>query len=232
MARTRSRKAKSTSAGDRSFLSRRAAIVWGALLASMTTVGGGLLLLQGDPTPRMDGLALAAPVAAMGATPIEAIFSTKTPVERGRWEGIVIHHSGAAFGNAKTIAAQHQARKLSGLGYHFVIGNGAGADDGELNVGYRWLEQAPGAHTGGPGEDLYNSRYIGICLVGDGDRRPFTKAQMRRLAQLVGALQSRLGIQPDHVLLHSDVAETSSPGRLFPLAEFRAGLVRPALAAQ
>lgn len=226
MPRTRSRKSNSGAASDRSVVSRRAAIVWGALLASMTTVGGGLLLMQGDPAPRMDGLALAAPLAAVGATPIEAIFNVKAPVEKGRWDGIVIHHSGAAFGNAKTIAAQHQARKLSGLGYHFVIGNGAGADDGELNVGYRWLEQAPGAHAGGPREDLYNGRYIGICLVGDGDRRPFTKAQMRRLTQLVGALQTRLGIPADHVLLHGDVAETSSPGRLFPIVDFRAGLVR------
>jgi len=207
-------------------LSRRTGVVWGSLVASMTVVGGMLLVLQGDPTPRMDGLALASPVAAVGATPIETIFQTRRPVQSGAWEGIVIHHSGAPFGNAATIAAQHQARGLHGLGHHFLIGNGSGADDGELHVSYRWLDQAPGAHTGGPSEDYYNRRTIGICLVGDGDRKGFTPAQMRRLVQLVTALQIRLGIPADRVVLHSDVAPTTSPGRLFPLAEFRQSLVR------
>lgn len=200
--------------------------MWGSLLGAMTTVGALLLALQGEPPPRMDGLALAAPVASAGATPIEAVFDTRVPIRSGEWQGIVVHHSGAPYGSAATIAAEHRARRLDGLGYDFVIGNGDGAEDGEIHVGYRWLDQLPGAHTGGPNEELYNRRYIGICLVGDGDRRPFTQAQVRRLTQLVTALQRRLGIPDDRVVLNRDVAATSSPGRFFPLADFRRALVR------
>ena len=209
----------------------RTRIVWGSLLGSMTCVGALLLFLEGDPAPRMDGLALAAPVAAVGATPIEAIFETRVPLQDGRWEGIVIHHSGSPFGSPATIAAEHQARRLHGLGHHFVISNGNGAEDGELHVGYRWLDQLPGAHSGGPDEELLNQRYIGVCLVGDGDRRPFTEAQIRRLTLMVGALQRRLGLPDDRVILHRDAAGATSPGHYFPEASFRAELarLRPAL---
>lgn len=200
---------------------RRAGIVWGALLAAMTSVGGLLLALEGRPAPTLNGLALAAPVAAAGATPIQAVFETREGIADQRWEGIVIHHSGSRYGSAATIAADHQARNLHGLGYHFVIGNGAGADDGELYVGYRWMDQLPGAHTGGVREDHYNRRYIGICLIGDGDRGEFTQTQLGRLVQLVTALRERLDLPLDRVLLHSDVAPVRSPGRFFPEAAFR-----------
>ncbi|RMD63068.1 MAG: N-acetylmuramoyl-L-alanine amidase, partial [Planctomycetota bacterium] len=96
----------------------------------------------------------------------------------------------------------------------------------ELFVGYRWLDQLPGAHAAGPDQDVYNRRWIGICLIGDGDRRPFTPAQLRRLTELLQALQERLGITEDRVLLHRQIAATTSPGRLFPEAEIREALLR------
>src|SRR3954467_14151974 len=159
--------------------------VWVALLFSMTTVGGLLWILQGGPTPRLDGLALPAAVAAAGPQSIEAIFRTRAAVAPGRWQAIVIHHSGAPFGSAASIEAQHRAMNLEGLGYHFVIGNGSGMDDGDIQVGYRWLDQLPGAHAAGPKGDWYNRNSIGICLVGDGRRHGFTDQQVMRLAQLV-----------------------------------------------
>jgi hypothetical protein len=203
---------------------KRTPLVWGSLLCAMTVVGGLLLALEDQPAPTVDGVALAAPVAAAGATPIEAIFNTRADLEEGRWRGIVIQHSGSVHGSAATLAAEHQARALHGLGHHFVIGNGHGADDGELYVGYRWLDQLAGAHTGGPYEDVINRSYIGICLIGDGDRRDFSERQVRRLTQLVAALQRRLGLSDDQILLERDVAPVTSPGRHFPEAGFRASL--------
>jgi len=208
----------------RSLPLRRTPVVWGSLACAMTAVGGLLLALEGEPAPTVDGVALAAPVAAAGATPIEAIFETRAEMDRGRWRGIVIQHSGSVHGSAATLAAEHQARRLHGLGHHFVIGNGHGADDGELYVGYRWLDQLPGAHTGGPHEDLINRSYIGICLIGDGDRRGFSERQIRRLTQLVRALQARFDLADDQILLERDVAPVTSPGRRFPEAGFHESL--------
>ncbi|TVQ61042.1 MAG: N-acetylmuramoyl-L-alanine amidase [Phycisphaerales bacterium] len=204
---------------------RRPQVVWLSLLASMTLVGGGLVALEGPRSPRSDGLALVAPGRTPSATGIEAVFRTRSELDRDRWARIVIHDSGSHYGSPESIASVHESRNMRGLGYHFVIGNGAGAGDGELFVGYRWLDQLPGAHAGGPDAEWHNQRAIGICLVGDGDRRPFSRAQMQRLADLVAALSRELGIPADQVVLHREIAPTSSPGRLFPESALRERLL-------
>lgn len=207
-------------------------MVWLSLTGSMALATGTLLLIERQPASAPAGFPLAATVDAAGGPNIEAIFNTRVPIEPGRWKGVVIHHSGELYGSAADLAALHRARGLHGLGYHFVIGNGAGAGDGELFVGYRWLDQLPGAHAAGPDQDEYNRSWIGVCLVGDGDRRPFTAAQLRRLTELLQSLQQHLGLREDAVLLHRQIAATSSPGRLFPEAELRAALLRAQKRAQ
>lgn len=199
---------------------KRNRVVWGAFLAAMTSVGGLFYILQG-PAPRLDGLALPPLVAAAGPSSIEAVFRTRQPLDSQRWQAIVIHHSAAPYGTPASIERQHRSMNLEGLGYHFVLGNGSGMSDGEVHVGYRWLDQLPGAHVAGPKGDWYNRNSVGICLVGDGRTRGFTDEQMRRLVQLVSSLCERLHIPADRVYLHSDVAQSDDPGRLFPEAAFR-----------
>jgi N-acetyl-anhydromuramyl-L-alanine amidase AmpD len=87
------------------------------------------------------------------------------------------------------------------------------------------MRQLPGAHAIGPNARIYNERSIGICLVGDGDRRTFTPDQIASLLTLVRTLQRQYGIDDDAVVLHRDVAPTASPGRLFPELQFRERLV-------
>jgi N-acetyl-anhydromuramyl-L-alanine amidase AmpD len=190
----------------------------------MTGVGGLLLIADGSPAPAVQGLTLT-PLAATGVSQsIESIFQTRSAVSPGRWTYIVIHHSGSPAGSPASIEQEHVAQRLRGLGHHFVIGNGRGMQDGELHVGRRWLEQLPGAHAAGPKGEAFNLNSISICLVGDGNRHRFTQVQIDRLTQVVSALQTQLGIPPDRVILHSDIAEVADPGRLFPEATFRASL--------
>jgi hypothetical protein len=207
-------------------MSLRSRVVWGSFMGAMTGVGGLFWVLQGGPAPRLDGLALTPAVAAAGPSSIEAVFKTRAPIASKQWQAIVIHHSGSVYGSPATIEAQHRAMNINGLGYHFVLGNGSGMDDGEVHVGYRWLDQLPGAHVAGPKGDWYNRHAIGICLVGDGRRKPFTEEQMRRLVQLVSALAEQLQIPADHIYLHSEVSSADDPGRLFPEAAFREQLAR------
>jgi hypothetical protein len=207
-------------------VSTRSRIVWGSFLAAMTTVGGLFWVLQGGPAPRLDGLALTPLVAAAGPSSIEAVFKTRAPIQAKHWQAIVIHHSGALYGTPGTIEAQHRAMNINGLGHHFVVGNGSGMADGEVHVGYRWLDQLPGAHVAGPKGDWYNRNAVSICLVGDGRRRGFSDQQMRRLVQLVSALAEQLQIPADHIYLHSELTSTDDPGPLFPEAAFREQLAR------
>lgn len=203
---------------------RRPQVVWLSLLGAMTGGGGLLLALDRSPAPRADGIALAAPIRVPSAPAIESVLNTRRPLDKTSWKRIVIHHSGSAFGSPDTLAQQALASNLRGLGYHFVIGNGSGSGDGELYVGYRWLDQLPGAHATGPEAEWHNEHSIGICLVGDGERKPFSPAQMRRLGDLVATLAREFGLSADDVVLHRQIAPVKSPGRLFSEAELRGRL--------
>lgn len=189
----------------------RRQIVWLTLVVAMSFVGGLLLVTDGNRT--------VSPLpAANAAQPrgIEAIFEAIEADHRHEFSGVVIHHSGDRRGSASTLAGEHEAMGLQGLGYHFVIGNGRGARDGEIQVGYRWVDQLPGAHVAGPDSERYNRATIGICLIGDGERHQFTDAQLRSLTALLDVLHAELGLRRDAVVLHRTIAPTTSPGRLFP----------------
>jgi hypothetical protein len=166
------------------------------------------------------------PAENSGGGRLDAIFRVDSTLDRERWQGIVIHHIGAPSGDAESIHKLHQSFGWDGLGYHFVIGNGNQMEDGVVHVGYRWDRQLPGVHTAGPDADWYNRQTIGICLVGNGQRRPFTSKQNRAVASLVQALQRELDLPADRVWLHRDVASGAlGPGQHFPEAQFRAQLL-------
>lgn len=201
-------------------IGRRAKVVWAALVGSMTAVTSLLLALDHGSPARLDGLSLPAMAAVPGSTSVEAVFDTRADVLPGRWRAIVVDHTGSAYGTPDSIDQDHRSKGLQGLGYDFVIGSGQGLDDGEIHVSERWLEQLNGAHTAGAEGEWYNRYAIGIALVGDGNRSEFTDSQMRRLVDLVSALAREYDIPPERIVLHTEVAPVSGPGRYFPRAAF------------
>ncbi len=193
---------------------KRTGIVWGVFVGVMTLAGGALVAgegWRGIPAVKLAG---------------ESRPGAPTPIADGRWQAIVVHHTGSAAGSADDIARQHAAWGLGSLGYHFVIGNGYGEADGAIVQGPRWYAQEGGAHVADrpagatPDAGWFNDNAIGICLVGNGERREFSDAQMRSLVQLVEDLQRACGIPDSAVFLHSDLADVASPGRWFPRARF------------
>ena len=217
--RRKSKSAKRTASAPA--VGKRARVVWISFLASMTAVGGLLMVLDKGNVPRTDGLTLSPLAVASGISDqgaADPIFDTRRPLDTQRWQAIVIHHSGSLSGSPASIEREHEARSLKGLGHHFIIGNGRGMEDGQVYLGFRWRDQLPGAHAAGPDGDWYNHHAISVCLVGDGDRRAFTPAQLRELTELTQNLCRRLNIPQSRVLLHSQIAQVSDPGKLFPAA--------------
>jgi hypothetical protein len=197
---------------------RRTQIVWASFVAAMTMVLG--VLAVGDKETQRGFLATNIAVITDGTTVADPVFSTSAPLDYNRWTSIVIHDLGSLSGDPDTIHRQHLGYGYQGLGYHFVIGNGNGMSDGVIHAGYRWNEQLPGAHTPGENADYHNQRSIGIVLVGNGERRPFTDRQMAALVNLIQRLQRELSIPASRVYLHRDVAggvdpPVTSPGRFF-----------------
>lgn len=150
----------------------------------------------------------------------------EVPEERARaWRYIVIHHSGTEVGSAAAFDRYHrEVLGWKGLAYHFVIGNGRGTPDGFVEVSKRWKEQNTGAHAG---LREYNQRGIGICLVGNFEEHPPTRAQMASLKRLLGWLRARFGIRPENFLRHKDIVPTICPGRCFPWSEVKQLVTSP-----
>ncbi len=138
------------------------------------------------------------------------------------WQYIVIHHTASDGGTVESIHNAHSNRKDSagnawlGIGYHFVIGNGNGMGDGEIEPTFRWNEQMHGAHAG---ISEYNQQGIGVALIGNFDEQPPTPAQISAVKQLVGVLKNEYQISSDRVIGHGDVKATACPGKYFPLSD-------------
>ncbi len=140
------------------------------------------------------------------------------PTFRSRpWKHIVIHHSATEAGSAESFARTHNQRFENGLGYHFVITNGDGGPDGQVQVGPRWRKQIQGAHTGGTPQNEYNERGVGIGVVGTCNDCLPTKAQLASLEKLCRFLMREYDIPAGNVIGHRDAPGTATdcPGDRF-----------------
>jgi hypothetical protein len=139
------------------------------------------------------------------------------------WKYVVLHHSANPSGNYDQIDAEH--RKVlgyDGCGYHFVIGNGTGSDDGQIEVAQRWVNQKHGVHCRNAKSSEIDEYGVGICFVGDLDKEPPTPRQVAAAKALVAYLSARYAIDRARVETHSHLAATPTvcPGKFFPTSSF------------
>ncbi len=180
----------------------------------MTVASGLLMVLEQAPPATASSLVLS--MVDTPNTSFDRIFATDPAPAAARWDSIMIHHSGQSVGNAESIGQLHETLGYGGLGYHFVIGNGNGTGDGDIQAGARWMRQMDGVYARGA---------VSIALVGNGDDAGPTPAQQASLIRLTNALQKQLNVGAHRVYLHREVADTTSPGRLFPAGRFRQSLL-------
>jgi len=147
-------------------------------------------------------------------------FGWKPLTAERNWIYVVLHHTGTESGNVESIDASHRQRKDSlgnpwlGIGYHFLIGNGSGMDDGAVEATFRWNQQIHGAHSGSV---VHNANGIGVCLVGNFQEQPPTDRQRKAVTELVTQLSDRYDIPARLVIGHDTIKPTLCPGRHFPL---------------
>ncbi|MEA3225615.1 MAG: peptidoglycan recognition family protein [Planctomycetota bacterium] len=142
-----------------------------------------------------------------------------------KWTVVVIHHSATETGNAAIFDRMHREENhWDGVGYDFVIGNGADSGDGQIEVTFRWQEQVAGAHCGGTPDNWANLEAVGICLVGNFNHTTPTAKQMRSLVKLTRFLQKRYRIPTSRIYGHSSTPGarvTDCPGKMFPVVKLR-----------
>ncbi len=135
------------------------------------------------------------------------------------WRYIVLHHSASSSGSYDQIDGEHRkVLGIDGCGYHFVIGNGNGSRDGQIEVSQRWNNQKQGAHTRNARTHDADEYGIGICLVGDFDQQPPSARQLAAAQALIAYLGKRYNIASSNVRTHAHLAATKTvcPGKYFP----------------
>jgi hypothetical protein len=189
---------------------RRKVVVFASLLGTLGLTGALLLALAPAPLPAG---AVQSLFAVSAPDSMDAIFNTATPLRPGRWNYIFVHQSKTISGNAATLGDS-----AGGLADHFLIGNGDGCHDGEVQIGQRWTDQTEAAPP--PGRSIRKD-CISICLVGDLDSTAPTELQQRRLIQLLAALQSRTNIPDSHIIALDGDTTSAGIGRRYSSAAVR-----------
>jgi hypothetical protein len=146
------------------------------------------------------------------------ITINRPKINTSKWKNIIAHHSATRNGNAKIFDAAHRQRGMvNGLAYHFVICNGTnGCADGKVEVGSRWLRQIKGGHVK---NDTYNANSIGICVVGNFDKKWVTRKQQASLIALIDYLKNKTLKGRPKFLVHREIKneQTICPGKNFPV---------------
>lgn len=157
-------------------------------------------------------------------TPITRDNPWKPDAALREWKYLVLHHTASNSGDVESIHESHLKNKDKsgnpwlGIGYHFVIGNGHGMNDGDIEPTFRWKQQMQGAHAG---VSDYNQHGIGIVLVGNFEESSPTKAQLASVKRLVRVLAKEYEIGATQIVGHGDVKPTECPGTHFPISEIR-----------
>lgn len=137
------------------------------------------------------------------------------------WRYIVLHQSATPTGNYDQIDAEHRRiLGFDGCGYHFIIGNGTGSGDGQIEVAQRWVNQKHGVHCQNARKAEIDEYGIGICLIGDFDKAPPTPRQISAAKLLIAHLSQRYRIADERIETHAHLAATPTicPGGFFPSA--------------
>ena len=177
------------------------------LLASLTATS--MLLLALVPAPLVPDAARSLYAPSSVPQSIGAVFDTTTPMQDGHWKNVYIHHSKGRY-------TANSGNAGDGMGDHFLIGNGDGLRDGEIQIGRLWEEQKGAMPAGANVSD----NCISICLVGDFEQRAPTATQIDHLQELVKAIQDRCQIPSGKLFMYADNAGAGGIGRLFPTARF------------
>ena len=206
------------SPASRKLQANRNVAVFVSLVAMVALTSLLLLLLEAPP--------LTSPVsqtlfAVDAPESLDAIFQTQAPTAVGRWRYVYVHHSRTPGGDA--VALSQGGEGTPAFADHFVIGNGDGCGDGEVQMTQAWNHQ-DGIRQPPAGATL-SSACISVCLVGDFTHTRPAPAQQRRLSQLVEALQARLHIPAGAVFAHPEVDTAAGVGHAFPVAAFRGELL-------
>lgn len=176
---------------------RREEKVFAALLVSIT-VGAIVLMVLGNNPPSAGAFSLS---RYYRLDPIEKVILARSPQSPGRWSCIEIYYSGTKAGNIEQLASLSGLANPKDINCHFVICNGLGGGDGQIQTTEKWQRQWSVV----PGRTRYDSgQTIRICIIADGKTTLPTDFQIKRVEALVEGLYRKFNIQLEPIYYPND----------------------------
>lgn len=171
--------------------------VLAALLVSMTA--GALVLMALGQNPPSAGPFCLSTYYRLDS--VEHAMQSRACRSPNRWDSVEIFFSATHSGSVERLASMAGLMDAAALNCHFVICNGAGGGDGEIQTTEKWQRQwsiKPGPTWQGA------EQTIRVCLIGDGISAPATDSQLKRLETLLDSMCREFNIPADSVYLPRD----------------------------
>ncbi len=177
----------------------RVAKVLAALLVSMTA--GAVVLMALGNNPPSAGVFSLSTYYLKNLDSVEEAVRSHAYQSPGRWDRIEIYYSGTKAGNIEQLASLGGLASAEDINCHFVICNGLGASDGQIQSTEKWQRQWSII----PGRTWYGSgQTIRICVIADGKSVHPTDSQRQMTHVLIDVLSRKFGIRPEFVYYPSD----------------------------
>jgi len=170
----------------------REAKVFAALLVSMMA-GTIVLMALGNNPPSAGAFCLS---SYYHLDPIEKVITSRAVQSPDRWNRIEIYYSGTKTGNIEQLASLNGLTNPEDINCHFVICNGLGAADGQIQPTEKWQRQlsvTPDRSRDDSGQT------IRICIISDGKTTLPTDFQIKRKDALAEGLHRKFNINPESI---------------------------------
>jgi len=167
----------------------RVAKVLAVLLVSMTT-GAVVLMALGSNPPSAGPFCLA---SYYGLNDIKESVHAPGRLSTDRWDAIEVYYSGTKAGNLQQLASLSGLASPDDINCHFVVCNGFGASNGQIETTHKWMRQWS---TVPAGTWYGTQKTIRICVVADALAAAPTDYQVKRTEALIVRLARTFDIQP------------------------------------
>jgi len=175
----------------------RVAKVLVALLVSMTT-GAVVLMALGNNPPSAGAFCLSS-YYRLG--PVKEAIPSRACQSPDRWGSVEIYYSGTEAGNIQYLASVQGLSTPEDLNCHFLICNGFGGPDGQVQPTEKWQKQCSSV----PDQSWYGGlATIRVCIIADGKNAHPTNCQAKRTETLVEGLCRAFNIRPQSIFYPGD----------------------------
>jgi len=175
--------------------------VWKVLLVLLISMTGGAVVLMalGNNAPSAGAFCL---YSYYQLAPTDNAIASRVVPLSNRWKRIELFYSETRVGNIDWLASANGLKNPADLNCHFVVCNGYGGHDGEIQATEKWQRQL----SAKPARNWHSEHEtIRICIVADGRDVLPTDSQIKRVESLVESLSRRFNIPGQCVNYPGDV---------------------------